>query len=98
MDVPVILRDGVDAEEAVLAAVPHPRRAAAAQTVAVDAAVDHHMGDVNAGGAVFASHALRDHAQPSLGGREMRKSRLAADAGGGAGEYDGAAAERAEAA
>jgi hypothetical protein len=47
-------------------------------------------------GSVFAGHALRDHAQTGLGGREVSIARLAAQAGPGAGEDDRAAAERDE--
>ena len=46
--------------------------------------------------AVLARHALRDHAQARLGGRELREARLAAQAARGAGEDHRAAAEGTE--
>ena len=45
-------------------------------------------------GAVLAGHALRDHAQPRLGGGEVRVAGLAAQAAGGAREDHRAAAQR----
>ena len=45
---------------------------------------------------VLPRHALRDHSQHGLGRGKVRKARLAAQAGGGAGEDDRAVAERSE--
>src|SRR4051794_20754064 len=98
MDVPVVLGNGINAEEPVLTALLVHSRTAAAQAVPVDAAADHHVRHVDAAGPVFARHALRDQAKAGLGGGEVREARLAADAGRGAGEDDGAAAERHQAA
>jgi hypothetical protein len=47
MDVPVILGDRVDAEQAVLTAIPHCRGSSAAETIAIDAAIDHDMRDMD---------------------------------------------------
>src|SRR5690349_6021715 len=55
------------------------------------------MRDVQALWSVFPGHALRQGAQPGLGRGEMSVTRLAAQAGRGAGEDDGAAAERQQA-
>src|SRR5258707_3031081 len=54
------------------------------------------MRDMNSERSVLARHALRDHAQAGFRGGELRKARLAAQAGGGAGEDDRAAAERSQ--
>lgn len=96
MDLPIGFRDGLDAEEAVVTAIPDRGGSAAAQAIAIDPAVDHDMRDMDAEGPKLARHALRDHAQAGLGGGKMRKPRLAADAGRSACEDDGAAAERHE--
>src|SRR5262245_11969498 len=94
MDIPIGLGDGLDAEQTVLATFLAQGRRPAEQPIAVDAAIDHHMRDVNPERPVLPRHALRDHAQAGLCGGEVRKARLAVQAGGGAGEDDRAAAER----
>ena len=80
MNVPVSLGDGVDAEQAVLAAFRDHGGEPLAQAIAVDAAIDHDMRDVDALRTVFARHTLRQHAQARLGRRKVRESGLAAHA------------------
>src|SRR3981081_289644 len=96
MDLPIGLGERADAEPAVLAAIPDRGRSPAAQAIAIDAAVDDDVRDMDAEWPVLARHALRDHPKAGLGGGEMRKPRLAADAGRSAGEHDRATAERHE--
>src|SRR5262245_43839329 len=91
MDMPEGIGDRLDAEQAVLAPFLEDSGCAAAQALTVDAAIHHDMGDMDAERAIFARHALGDHAQPRLGRGEMGKARLAAEARRGAGEEDGAA-------
>jgi len=78
MDLPVGLGDRLDAEQTVFAALGHDLWPSAAQAVTVDAAVDDNVGNVEAERPEFARHALRDHAQPRLGGRKLREACLAA--------------------
>src|SRR5262249_54168302 len=78
MDLPVGLGNRLDAEQTVFAALLHDLRPPAAQAVPVDAAVDDTVRNVQAERPKFARHALRDHAQPCLGGRKLRKACLAA--------------------
>ena len=59
---------------------------------AVDHAVDHHMGDVDAVGADLAGETLGQLAQGSLGPGEGRESCGPARRGGGSGEQDRAPA------
>src|SRR5216683_6478917 len=94
MDLPIGFGDRINAEQAVLAAFLDQRGAPTAQAIAINAAIHHDMRDMDAEGPVLARHALRDHAQAGLGGREMREPRLAANAGRSAGEDDSAASER----
>src|SRR5271165_2362918 len=61
---------------------------------AADAAVDHHMGDVDAGGRKLARHALGKPAQRELAHGEGRRLCIAFHARGRAGEDDGAALVR----
>src|SRR5262245_44571573 len=82
VEVPVCLGDAFDAEQPVLATLGDDFRAVRLEALAIDPAVDHDVGDVQALGAVFARHALRKHAQSGLGGGEMREARLAAQAAG----------------
>src|SRR5580700_4103841 len=91
MDVPKSVGDRVDTEEAILATIFDQCRNQIAQTIAIDAAIHHHVRDMDAEWSVLARHALRDHAKAGLGGGEMREPRLAADAGRSASEDDGAA-------
>src|SRR3954468_19491723 len=86
MNLPIGLGDRVDAEQTALAALVDDLGAAAAQAMAVDAAVDHDVGHVHALGAVLARHALRDHAQARLGGGELGKPGLPGEAAGRTGE------------
>src|SRR6266849_2521665 len=96
MDLPIGFGDPINAEQAVLAAFLDQRGAPTAQAIAIDAAIHHDMRDMDAEWPVFARHALRNHAQAGLGGREMREPRLATDAGRSAGEDDGTAPQRRE--
>src|SRR3954464_7184638 len=57
-----------------------------------DAAVDHHVRDVNALRRQFARHALREAAQRELAHREGRRLSKSLHTGGRAGEQDGAVA------
>src|SRR5215470_8816319 len=97
MDVPKGFGDRVDPKQAVLAALLDPRRGELAEALAVDAAVDDDMCDMDAEPPVLPRHALCDHPQSRLGRGKMRVARLAAQAGRGAGEDDRAATERNEA-
>src|SRR5262245_11781362 len=90
MNLPVGLRDGIELQH-IIGVGLWP---AATQAFAVDAAVDHDMRHVDAEASILARHALGDHTQPGLGGGKMSKAWLAAQARGGAGKYDGAAAQR----
>src|SRR5689334_5532342 len=94
MDLPIRLRDRVDAEQAVLAAFGQQLRPAAQQPLAKDAAVDDDVGDMQALRAELAGHALGDHPEAGLGRGEVREARLAAQAARGAGEDHRAAALR----
>src|SRR3954467_10026274 len=66
MDLPIDFRDRLDVQQPVFAALLDHLRRALAQALAIDAAVDHDMGDVNAGRPVLPRHALRDHPEPCL--------------------------------
>src|SRR6516165_8632911 len=94
MDVPIGVSDRLDAKQPVLATFIDQCRHPIAQPIAIDAAVDHDVCDVNAERPVFPSHALRDHPQPRFRSGKLRKARLASQAGRRAGEDDRAAAER----
>src|SRR5215204_7480747 len=96
MNLPISFGDRVDVEETVLPTFLDQGRRTFAQAFAIDAAVDHNMGYMDAEWPIFARHALRDHAQASFGCRKMRKSRFAANARRSAGEHDAAAPERHE--
>src|SRR5580704_4896369 len=94
MDVPIGVGNCIDAEKAVLATILDQCWHPIAQTIAIDAAIHHHVRDVDAEGPVLARHALRDHAKASLGGREMREPRHTAQTPRSAREDNGAAPER----
>src|SRR5947209_12516758 len=68
VDVPVGLGDCIDAEQSVLAALLQQARSTPKQTLAMYAAIDHGMRDMEPERPVFARHALRDHAQARFGG------------------------------
>src|SRR5258708_2012822 len=86
MYLPVSLGNGVDAEQAVLTALRDHVRTIAPQSIAVNAAVDHDVRDVDALRAKFARHALCQHAQAGLGRCEVGESGFAAQAARCAGE------------
>ena len=98
MDVPVVLDDRLDAQQPVgtglLLAVGHARQ----QPLALDAAVDDDMGDMEALRPELARHRLDHEAQSALGGVEGGEARPAAQRARGAGEDHRAAAERRQAA
>src|SRR5712692_9698054 len=94
MEVPVCLGYRFDAEQAVLASFADDFRATVTQAIAVDAAVDDGVCNMDAPWAVIARHALREHAQAGLGSGEMREAGLAAHAARRAGEQDRAASQR----
>src|SRR5258708_30516391 len=93
MNLPVRLGDRLDVQHAVLAAVPGGVWPRAAQLLAVDAAVDDDMRNMEPLRPVLARHALRDHAQAGFRRGELRKARFAAQASRGAGEEHRAAPE-----
>jgi NAD(P)-dependent dehydrogenase (short-subunit alcohol dehydrogenase family) len=78
--------DRLDAEQTILASSLDRLRAAATETIAIDTAIDHNVCDVDAVRTEFARHALRNHAQPGFGCRELGEARLAAHAAGSAGK------------
>src|SRR5262249_48530774 len=98
MQLPIGFGDRLDAEQAVLAALFDDARQTRAQSVAVDAAVNHPVRDMQSVRPILPCHALRDRAQSGFGGGEMRKARLAAQARRSAGEDQCAAPQRHEAA
>src|SRR5262249_49858485 len=95
---PVRVGNCFDSKQTILAALLDRFGAAAAQAVTVDAAIDHDVCDVNAERAIFARHALRNHAQPGFSGGELGDAGLATQASRCAGEEHRAAAKRHEAA
>jgi hypothetical protein len=96
VNLPIDFGNRIDVQHAILAALFDDLRSKCAQALAVDAAVDDHVRDMDALGSVFSRHALCDHAQTGLGRREVSIARLAAQACRGPGEDDRAAAERDE--
>src|SRR3954470_2689808 len=96
MNLPISFRDRVDVEETILPTFLDQGRRTVAQAFAIDAAVDHDMGYMDAEWPILARHALRNHAQASFGCRKMSKSRFAANARRSAGENDAAAPKRDE--
>src|SRR5690242_11147006 len=94
VDLPVGLGDRVDIEQAVRALLRAPLRETAVDPLAVDAAVDHDMRDMQALRPELARHGLRDGAQARLGGREGGETRPPAQAAAGAREDHRAAPER----
>src|SRR5215471_8912753 len=93
MNGPIDVSDRIDAKQAILSAFFDQGRHSIADAIAIDGAIHHHVCDMDAQRPVLARHALRNHAKAGLGGREMRESRLAAQACGSAGEDNGAAPE-----
>src|SRR5229473_4694268 len=93
MDLPKAFRDRVDTEQTILAAFRHDLRPRLAEAVAIDPAVDHDMGDVDALRPVFPRHALRDRPEPGFGRGEMRVAWLAPEARRGSREDDRASAQ-----
>ena len=91
---PIGVGDCVHAEQAVLAALFLELRVARVEHVAVDAAVDDDMGDVNPLRPPVARHGLRQRAQRGLGRGERSERRAAFDRGGRAGEDERAASAR----
>lgn len=62
MDLPIGLRNGVDAKQTIFAALREDVGQPTAQAMAIDAAIDHDMGDMETKRCKFARHALGDHA------------------------------------
>ena len=91
---PIGVGDGVHAEQAVLAALFLELRVARIEHIAVDAAVDDDVGDVNPLRPPVARHGLRQRAQRGLGRGERSERRAAFDRGRCAGEDERAAAAR----
>jgi hypothetical protein len=83
VNLPIDFGNRIDVQHAVLAALVDDL--SCTQALAVDAAVDDHVRDMDALGSVFSCHALCDHAQTGLGRREVSIARLAAQACRGAG-------------
>jgi hypothetical protein len=75
MNVPVRLRDRVDAEETILSAFLDYFGPAAAEAIAIDATIDHEVRDVGASEPTQ-RHALSDHAQSRFGRSEWAKPGL----------------------
>src|ERR1700730_19221633 len=82
MNLPVRFRNGFDVKQPILAALEDGFWAAAAQTLAIDTAVNHDVRHIDPGRPVFARHALRDHAQAGLGSGGLRVTGLDAKARG----------------
>ncbi|MNP30509.1 hypothetical protein D3C76_1235840 [compost metagenome] len=91
MQVPVVLGDVFRIEDARLVLQRVLLREAVADEFGVDGAVDDHVGHVHAARAEFPRHALGQRADAVLGAGEGGEVGRAAQAGGGAGEQDGAA-------
>src|SRR5690349_5884968 len=94
VEAPVILRDGIGIEDAVLLLQRITLREIVADEGGVDGAVDDGVRDMDAAGPELPRHALRQRAQRVLGAGEGRKACAAAYARGGAGEQDGTALAR----
>jgi hypothetical protein len=86
MQMPIGIGDLVRLEQAIDASFGHPLRRRRAQTLAVDTAIDHHMGNVNILRTEFTCETLRERAQTRLGGREGGKRRTAAQRSRGPGK------------
>ena len=91
---PIGVGDGGDVEHAVGAARFFQLRPQAQEALALDAAVDHDVADMNVLRPEFARHALRQRPQRRLGGYERGKIGLAAQRTAGTGENQAAAAAR----
>ena len=78
VQVPVIVDDGLDLEQAVGTDLLQPVGHARQETVALDAAIDDDVCDVNALRAEFAGHGLNHQAQAALRRIERRELRPAA--------------------
>jgi len=80
MDLPIGIGDRVDAKQTILPALLGEVRLSAQEAIAFDATIDYDVGNVNSERPKLARHALRKHAQASLGGGELREAGLAAQA------------------
>src|ERR671919_1341042 len=80
VNLPVDLGDRIDVQHAILAALFDYLRSKCAQALAIDAAVDDHVRDMDTLRSVFSRHALRDHAQTRLRRCELSIARFAAQA------------------
>ena len=80
VNLPIDFGNRIDVQHAVLAALVDDLRSKCAQALAIDAAVDDYVRDMDALGSVFARHPLCDHARTGLGRREVSIARLAAQA------------------
>src|SRR5689334_5577828 len=96
VDVPVRLGDGVEIEHPAFALRLDELRRIGAKPLAVDAAVDDAVSDVDARRAELARHRLHDHAKPGLGGREVREAGPSAERAARAREEDRTATDRGE--
>ena len=94
MKLPVCFGDRVDIQQAVFAALGGRLRTPAMHALTVDAAVDHHMRDMQPKRPEFTRHALRDHPQPCFCSGEMREAGFATQARRRAREDHRAAAKR----
>jgi hypothetical protein len=92
MDVPIGFGDGIDAKQAVLASLLEQVRCSADQPLPFNAAIDHHMRDVETLRPEFAGHTLRKHPQTRLRRGKMRKTRFPTQASGCARENKGSTA------
>jgi hypothetical protein len=82
MEAPVGLSDRIGSKQAGLTLLGDPCRLQGTQAIAVDAAVDHRMRDMDSEWSVFARHALANHPQTRLRGGEVSITWLAAEAAG----------------
>src|SRR6266702_4005143 len=82
MDAPVGLSDCIGSEQAGLTLLGDPCRLQGTQAIAVDAAVDHRMRDMDSEWSEFARHTLTNHPQTCLRGGEVSITWLAPEAAG----------------
>src|SRR5882724_12514460 len=94
MKLPVGLGNRIDVQQSVGAAFDSELRRGRVEFLAIDAAVDDDMGDVNSERTEFARHRLRQRTKRSLAGCERREGRLPSQARGSAGKDDGTVARR----
>src|SRR6185369_4453280 len=78
MQLEVDLGDRFEIEESVRTCLGYAVRSARAQAFTVDAAVDHHVGDVDPSWPELAGEGLTHRSQPGFGGGEAREGWFAA--------------------